>query len=96
MMDFRPILGLVFSNLRPWKASILFSSTTGSIVGSNTHGAEVEQRNEPGEWNVVVLGKALINFLESYTASEIEMLDGNGSSGRFGLSMATAGCITSS
>ncbi|CUQ11685.1 Uncharacterised protein [Segatella copri] len=31
MMDFRPILGLVFSNLRPWKASILFSSTTGTM-----------------------------------------------------------------
>lgn len=42
-------------------------------VGSNTHGAEVEQRNEPGEWNVVVLGKSL-HKLESYTASA-EMLE---------------------
>ena len=42
-------------------------------VGSNTHGAEVEQRNEPGERNVVVLGKSL-HKLESYTASA-EMLE---------------------
>ena len=42
-------------------------------VGCNTHGAEVEQRNESGERNIVVLGKGL-HKLEAYTASA-EMLE---------------------
>ena len=42
-------------------------------VGCNTDGTEVEQGDEPGERNVVVLGESL-HKLESYTASA-EMLE---------------------
>ncbi len=46
MMDFSPILGLVFSNFKTMegKDSVLIYHRHN--VGSNAHGTEVEQRDE--------------------------------------------------
>ena len=94
MIDFRPMLGLEFSNFRPWKAKMRFSSTTGTMSAAILT-AQKSSRGMSREKGIPLsLAKACINL--NPTPHPQRCLNGNGSSGRFGLSMATAGGITSS
>ena len=94
MIDFKPMLGLELSSFRPWKARMRFSSTTGTMSAAMLT-AQKSSRGMSREKGIPLsLAKACMNLKP--TPHPQRCLNGKGSSGCLGLSMATAGGITSS
>ena len=94
MIDFKPMLGLVFNCFRPWKARIRFSSITGTISAAILTAQKSSNGMSLEKGMLLFLAKACMNLKP--TPHPQRCLKGKESSGRLGFSMATAGGITSS
>ena len=65
---FQAHTGILIENLQSVESENAVLINHRYHIGGNAHGAEVQQRNKPGEGNTIVLGKSL-HKLEAHTAT---------------------------